>query len=292
MPAEVIATGGSVAEEGLIWWNGKAVVTLAQVDRLHEKAKGTSKKTFGRLKKAGRVSDGRDFFSVQASRLKAQGQGWGQSVPNLKFAGNKVTLLTERGYFLVIKTFEDERAFDIYEQMMDSHFRARQDTLAPFVQDLLLDWNDAPADADRFYAVYARSMIDALARTPGAPILGVVVMEFIYKMMLPGERLYNEVDTRNQKMSNGRRKHLHYQFITEIGKAQVLGRCGEIAAMLYALDYDWARFVEKYRERYGAQKLAMEFEASDKRIKSGAPPALQLVIDFDANAVAETANAR
>lgn len=282
-----VAEAVAEAREGLLWWNGKAVVTLAQVDQIHGKAKGVSRVTFNRLKQAGRLEEGRDYFSVQANRLKALMATAYQSVTQFKHAGGKVTLLTERGYFLVIKTFEDARAFDIYEQMMDSHFRARTDTLAPFVQDLLLDWNDAPSDPDRFYATYARSMIDALARTKGAPILGKVVEELVYKMMLPEERFYSEVDARNPKMDNGRRKHLHYQYISEIGKAQVLGRCGEIAAMLYALDYNWPRFVEKYRERYGAQKLALEYEAADRRLKSEGPGFLQLRIDFGQVAAGE-----
>jgi hypothetical protein len=199
-----------------------------------------------------------------------------------------IYLILESGYFRIIKTFDDDLAWDIYEQVLDAHFKAKPDILDPFVRNYLLPLNAEvdPNDPLGFYAAHAPNLIDALKKSTGAPILGQVVCKYIYKPLLPEERLYEELCIRNQKdEDSGRRKQLHYQHITRIGKEQVLIRCHEISVLLFAVNYNWKAFKERYWSYYGPKRLQVEFHASERRLKNQGQ--LSLEFEFPIAAVAK-----
>jgi hypothetical protein len=93
-------------------------VTLAMIDRVHQKAPTASRYNFNMNRK--HFVDGVDYFSTTISELKKQLKinsldnttNW--QIPN---AGRSLTLLTERGYFKLATTFEDDLSWKIRDEL-------------------------------------------------------------------------------------------------------------------------------------------------------------------------------
>lgn len=96
-------------------YQGLRVVTFAMVDKAHKRPKGTAKKAFSRNKE--RFQQGKDYFLAPASQ-KSTLRTFGINVPN-----RGLTLLTERGYLLLVKPLDDDLSWQVQTQMVDTYFR-------------------------------------------------------------------------------------------------------------------------------------------------------------------------
>lgn len=111
----------------LVEFQGQRVVTFAMVDEAHQRPKGTAKVTFSRNRV--RFIEGEDFFIVAASKVN-WGCG-GYLARGIKHTGKKksspirgkVTLLTESGYLLLTKPFNDDLAWQVQRELVKSYFR-------------------------------------------------------------------------------------------------------------------------------------------------------------------------
>jgi hypothetical protein len=107
---------------------GQRCVTLAQVDRLHERdGSGAAKDAFRRRRD--KFKEGKHFFRGVLNTPRKEGRGGHRG---------EVILLTEKGYCLLAKTFDDDRAWAIQEELVDSYFRTAdsQKVLTPGEQFL------------------------------------------------------------------------------------------------------------------------------------------------------------
>lgn len=91
------------------------VVTFAMIDKAHKRPKGTARKTFNRNKS--RFQKGKDYFLVPVSQ-KSVLRTFGINVPN-----RGLTVLTERGYLLLVKPLDDDLSWLVQAQMVDTYFR-------------------------------------------------------------------------------------------------------------------------------------------------------------------------
>lgn len=109
-------------------YNGQPVLTFALIDRVHNRVEGTAKRNFSTNRK--RFIDGEDYFYVTDS------QGLDEirtSHPGiLKDAAHEITLLTESGYLMLVKSFTDDLSWQIQRQLVKLYFRVK-------------DWVDPPA---------------------------------------------------------------------------------------------------------------------------------------------------
>lgn len=125
----------------LVEFQGQRVVTFAMVDEAHQRPKGTAKVTFSRNRT--RFIEGEDYFIVAAVSVDWGSAGYldrgikhtGKKVTNLargmKRPGKKmnsairgkVTLITESGYLLLTKPFNDDLAWQIQRQLVKAYFR-------------------------------------------------------------------------------------------------------------------------------------------------------------------------
>ena len=88
-------------------YNGKRVVTFKDIDACHERPEGTARKRFNDNKY--RFIEGEDYFTInQPSEIRTLGITRPQGgVPD------KVTVVTESGYLMLVKSFTDELAWQI-----------------------------------------------------------------------------------------------------------------------------------------------------------------------------------
>jgi hypothetical protein len=99
------------------------VVTFNMIDELHQRAKGTAKRTFSYNKK--RFIINKDFFTEKKEKLMGT-----KFVLNSK-EGNpniEVVLLSERGYLKLVKSFRDDLSWKIQDILIESYFKIKQYT--------------------------------------------------------------------------------------------------------------------------------------------------------------------
>ena len=102
---------------GIKEYEGKRVITFKDIDRVHERPDGTARKAFNRNKK--RFIEGEDYFVHERDEAKLL---FGAIAPN------GLTTVTESGYLMISKVFDDDIAWDVQRRLVNSYFRAKEAT--------------------------------------------------------------------------------------------------------------------------------------------------------------------
>ena len=93
---------------------GERVITLDMVDKLHG-TKDQASRNFDRYRK--QFTEGTHYFCVPYFEWKH----WNLTGENGGHRGNKI-VLTKRGYALLLKTMDDQLAWDINKHIIESFF--------------------------------------------------------------------------------------------------------------------------------------------------------------------------
>ncbi len=97
-------------------FNGQRVVTFKDIDTVHDRAEGTARKRFNENKK--HFVEGVDFFKITPSEFRT-------AIGEMnKRQQNDITLITETGYLMLVKSFTDELAWDVQRALVNGYFRA------------------------------------------------------------------------------------------------------------------------------------------------------------------------
>lgn len=98
-------------------FDGQRVVTFKDIDTLHERPEGTAKRNF---------SDNRshfiknvDYFMIKNSDIEKY-ENRTLEIPN-----RGLTLITESGYLMLVKSFTDDLAWKVQRQLVNTYFRAK-----------------------------------------------------------------------------------------------------------------------------------------------------------------------
>ena len=100
---------------GIKEYEGKRVITFKDIDRVHERPDGTARKAFNRNKK--RFIEGEDYFVHERDEAKLL---FGATAPN------GLTTVTESGYLMISKVFDDDIAWDVQRKLVNSYFRVKE----------------------------------------------------------------------------------------------------------------------------------------------------------------------
>ena len=99
-------------------YNGKRVVTFKDIDTVHERPEGTARKRFSDNRD--RFIDGTDFFKISPSEFRT-------TIGDMDLRQqNEITLISESGYLMLVKSFTDDLAWTVQRQLVDSYFRANK----------------------------------------------------------------------------------------------------------------------------------------------------------------------
>ncbi len=96
-------------------FRGQRVLTLRDIDMLHKRTVGTSSRNFQNNRKY--FIEDEDCFVVQPSQnneFRCLG------IPN-----RGLTLLTESGYLMLVKSFTDKLAWEVQRQLVKTYFKAK-----------------------------------------------------------------------------------------------------------------------------------------------------------------------
>ncbi len=100
---------------------GQPVLTFALIDKVHGRVEGTAKRNFSTNRK--RFIEGEDYFYVTDSQSLDEIRTSHSNV--LKDAAREITLLTESGYLMLVKSFTDDLSWQIQRQLVKLYFRVK-----------------------------------------------------------------------------------------------------------------------------------------------------------------------
>lgn len=110
----------------IVEYLGKRVVTLDMIDKLHHRPDGTASRNFTKNKE--RFEDGKHFYLVDFSKNNDFRSF------NIEVPPRGLIVITERGYSMLVKSFNDDFAWDVQEQLSDSYFdTGKQMSTAEFI---------------------------------------------------------------------------------------------------------------------------------------------------------------
>lgn len=113
-------------------FNGQRVVTFKDIDNVHERPDGTARKRFNDNKK--RFVEGEDFYILsQPSEMRTLGL----ERPQGGFP-EKVILITESGYLMLVKSFTDDLAWSVQKELVKSYFKKTESVLMTTDQKIQL----------------------------------------------------------------------------------------------------------------------------------------------------------
>ena len=111
-------------------YQGQRVVTFKDIDAVHGRPDGTARKRFNDNRE--RFVDGDDYFKICASEFRTH---W-NDIPAK--ATEDVTLITESGYLMLVKSFTDDLAWRVQRELVKGYFRAKEQARASTPAEQLL----------------------------------------------------------------------------------------------------------------------------------------------------------
>ncbi len=124
--SELIQVNGNTIER--LEYKGQPVITLKMVDELHQRPAGTARKRFNDNRK--RFIEGEDFYNVPYEEWK-ETTGRNSSVQKNGGRKGNITFLTETGYLMLVKSFQDDLAWKIQKELVKVYFSAKALLSAP-----------------------------------------------------------------------------------------------------------------------------------------------------------------
>lgn len=96
-------------------YQGTRVVTLADIDRVHKRPPGTARKRFNFHKD--RFIKGVDYFVLNTDIAQKEFN---------TIAPNGLTVVTESGYLMLVKSFNDVLAWEVQRSLVSNYFRVKE----------------------------------------------------------------------------------------------------------------------------------------------------------------------
>ena len=113
-------------------YNGKRVVTFKDIDLCHGRPDGTARKRFNDNKRF--FIEGEDYFKVCVSEIRTH-----KIMEVSPKARDEVTLLTESGYLMLVKSFTDDLAWQVQRQLVNTYFKKEPAMTAASIKGILLN---------------------------------------------------------------------------------------------------------------------------------------------------------
>lgn len=96
-------------------YSGQRVVTFKEIDQVHGRTDGNARKRFNENRK--HFILGVDFFVVR------RGENVMSALGTLEIPNRGLTLITETGYLMLVKSFTDDRAWQVQRELVRNYFR-------------------------------------------------------------------------------------------------------------------------------------------------------------------------
>lgn len=115
-PATPIVIGNT--EISPLFYQNQPVITLVMMDKVHGRPDGTARRNFNEHKE--KLIVGEDYFQLSQTDMQAMDEFRTSANPK------GLTILTETGYLLLVKSFTDELAWQIQRQLVKAYFSVKR----------------------------------------------------------------------------------------------------------------------------------------------------------------------
>lgn len=108
-------------------WNGQRVVTFRDIDDAHNKPRGTARRNFTHNKKF--FVENEDYFVIRSQSAENTANSSMYDFRTLgvsKIPPKGLTVFTETGYLLLVKSFTDELSWKVQRQLVSTYFKAKE----------------------------------------------------------------------------------------------------------------------------------------------------------------------
>ena len=95
-------------------YQGQRVVTLKDIDTVHERPDGTARRNFNTNKQ--HFIEGIDYFKIQPNEIRTVGIT----------SPNGGTVVTESGYLMLVKSFTDDLSWNVQRELVNTYFRVKE----------------------------------------------------------------------------------------------------------------------------------------------------------------------
>ncbi len=119
-------------------YNGQNVVTFKDIDLCHERPEGTAKRNFNRNKQ--HFIEGTDYFKITPNEFRT---AFGEGSMD-KRQSNDVIVITESGYYMIVKSFTDELSWAVQRELVNSYFKHKEEKAEPTYKYFDKTWRGEP----------------------------------------------------------------------------------------------------------------------------------------------------
>jgi len=99
-------------------WDGQRVVSFRDIDTVHQRPEGTADRNFRENRE--RFIEGEDFVRISKNQT--------DEIRGLEIPNRGITLLTESGYLMLVKSFTDDLAWQVQRALINCYFRVKAET--------------------------------------------------------------------------------------------------------------------------------------------------------------------
>ena len=100
-------------------WAGQRVITFQDIDTVHQRPRGTASRNF--RENRNKFIEGTDFFFITPDEFRRAIGEMGSRQQN------NVTVLTESGYLMIVKSLHDDLAWTVQRLLVNYYFRAKEE---------------------------------------------------------------------------------------------------------------------------------------------------------------------
>lgn len=131
-------------------FSGQRVVTFKEIDAVHGRPDGTASRNF--RSNRDHFIEGEDYFKITPDEFR---RAFGEMDARQQ---NDVTLITESGYLMLVKSFTDDLAWKVQRELVKGYFRAKSTQSRPLTpaQQLLAQASLLVEQEQRLVAVETR----------------------------------------------------------------------------------------------------------------------------------------
>lgn len=104
-------------------WDGKRVVTFADIDRVHERPAGTARKRFSDNRKHFKLNS--DYYLIKPEDFRMSEKRTSGIDPT-KLNNRGTILVTETGYLMLVKSFTDDLAWEVQRELVNTYFKTKE----------------------------------------------------------------------------------------------------------------------------------------------------------------------
>jgi P63C domain/ORF6N domain len=270
--AELVSVAGQ--EIAIVLYRGKRVISLGQMDLLHQRPEGTAKRAFREHRS--KLIKGEDYFHIgphEIAQLRQEPEDEFRPLVNSfpsQGGGTGVIFLTRDGYLLLVKSFSDDLAWQVQRELVRGYFDPTEKSSADL--SLWLCFNPRPWERrfpPDFYTEVLRLKCRELDNDKRTERWwGTITKDLIYARL--GPSVVEALNAANPIPEGGKwRKNKHHQhFAQGAADRQLISLIGEcIGAMKRCHLWDeFHGFWDSIHPRFDTLQAEFAFVYRDARI--------------------------